>query len=66
MCPERHCTQTCLISHTPASPQGSGPATGSSEAENDKMREMMGEIGVSPRPTVAQWLQQKQQRKRAM
>ena len=34
-------------------------------AENEKIRRLMGEMGVSPRPTVAQWLQQKeQQRKR--
>ncbi|CAI8051807.1 hypothetical protein GBAR_LOCUS28359, partial [Geodia barretti] len=36
-------------------------------AENERMRETMGEMGVSPRPTVAQWLRGKQeQRKRAM
>ena len=36
-------------------------------AENERMRETMGEMGVSPRPTVAQWLKGKQeQRKRAM
>ena len=36
-------------------------------AENERMRETMGEMGVSPRPTVAQWLRGKQQqRKRAV
>jgi hypothetical protein len=34
-------------------------------AENERMRETMGEMGVSPRPTVAQWLRGKQQGKTA-
>ena len=33
-------------------------------AENEKIRQLMGEMGVSPRPTVAQWLQQKKQQKK--
>ena len=28
-------------------------------AENEKIRQLIGEMGVSPQPTVAQWLQQK-------
>lgn len=39
----------------------------SARAENEKIRRLMGEMGVSPRPTVSQWLQQKRlQRKRDM
>ena len=32
--------------------------------ENSKISRLMGEMGESPRPTVAQWLQQKQQQKK--
>ena len=33
--------------------------------ENDKLSNLMGEMGISPRPTVAQWLQQKREQKKA-
>ena len=28
--------------------------------ENEKLSALMGEMGINPRPTVAQWLQRKQ------
>lgn len=33
--------------------------------ENDKLSRVMGALGVSPRPTVAQWLQRKQMERKA-
>lgn len=33
--------------------------------ENDKLGDLMGAIGVNPRPTVAQWLQRKQLQRKA-
>ena len=34
-------------------------------AENDKLSNLMGKMGINPRPTVAQWLQQKREQKKA-
>ena len=34
--------------------------------ENAKLSDLMVELGVSPRPTVAQWLQQKREQKKAV
>lgn len=33
--------------------------------ENEKLSNMMGAIGVNPRPTIAQWLQRKQIERKA-